>query len=194
MNVPRMLRVGAALISTVVVLSACGGAAEPTPTKPALQTAAAPSATAATAATAVPAPAPKALILVGDTVRGTAGLTDAQKTYLTCTEQNRFPQGSSIVWRFKVVDPTTAKTMTAKELKSFVLTLPDGKQKPFNWGEHPKNSNVWFWTASFELPKDYPTGAFNYKVVATDLEGRTGMFDQFPVAAGMLQVVPLGKP
>ncbi|MDE3193488.1 MAG: hypothetical protein KGN00_07370 [Chloroflexota bacterium] len=191
MDRSRALRVGAALISTVVVLSACGGAAEPEPSKPAVQTA--PPVAAATVAAPTAAPAAKALILVGDTVRGTANLTDEEKTYLTCTEQSRFPQGSSIVWRYKVIDPVTAKAMSDKQLKSFALTLPDGKSKDFTYGEHPKGSNVWFWTASFALPKDYPTGAFNYKVLATDLEGRSGNFDQFPVAAGLLQVVPIGK-
>jgi hypothetical protein len=183
------LRVGAALVSTAIVLGACGGAAEPEPTKPVQTATAAPT----VAPTVAAAPAPKTLILVGDTVRGTAGLTDEEKTFLTCTQQSRFPQGSSIVWRYRVLEPATAKAMSDKQLKSFTLTLPDGKEKAFTYGEHPKASNIWFWTASFELPKDYPTGAFNYKVLATDLEGRTGTFDQFPVAAGLLQVVPIGK-
>lgn len=177
-----------ALVITAAFLASCGAATEESTTNTTNNAAtSAPTAT-ATAAAVVP----QTLILVGDTVRGTANLTDEEKAFLTCTQQSRFPQGASIVWRFKVLDPMTAKPMSDKQLKSFSITLPDGSSKAFNYGEHPKGSNVWFWTAAYALAKDYPTGAFSYKILATDLEGRTGSFDQFPVAAGLLQVIPIG--
>jgi len=56
------------------------------------------------------AAASKALILQGDTVRSPEGLTDEQKTYLSCVEQSRFPQSSRIVWRFKAIDPVLVKS------------------------------------------------------------------------------------
>lgn len=177
------------LIFTAAFLASCGGATEEENTNTTNNATATP---APTVAAATAAPAAKALILVGDTVRGTANLTAEEKTFLTCTQQSRFPQGASIVWRYKVIDPVTAKAMTDKQLKSFTITFPDGTSKDFTWGEHPKGSNIWFFTAAFALPKDYPTGAFNYKVLATDLEGRTGAFDQFPVAGSLLQVIPIG--
>ncbi len=186
---PRARGLGAALVSAAIVLGSCGGTAEPEPTKPAQTAAPAPTTAAPTVAAA---PVPKTLILVGDTVRGSTNLTDEEKKFLSCVQQNRFAPDQQIVWRFKVMDPVTAKAMSDKQLKSFALTLPDGKDQAFKYGEHPKGSNIWFWTTSFVVPKGYPTGAFSYKVLATDIEGRTGTFDQFPVANAMLQIIPAG--
>lgn len=179
----------ATLAAVGILIASCGGGASTGAPASAAAAAATPA-----AATATPAPValPKTLILVGDTVRGTTGLTDDEKTFLGCTQQNRFTPDSQIVWRYRAIDPMTAKPLSDKQLKSFTLTLPDGKVQNFKYGEHPKGSNVWFWTTSFVLPKDYPTGAFTYKAVATDADGRTGQFEQFNVATAMLQVIPAG--
>jgi len=185
----RYLRVALALTLAVSLVS-CGGAGtgETAATK-------APAAAPATAAP-VAAAVPKTLVIVGDIVRGPEGLSDAEKAYLSCVQSSRYPQGSQIVWRYEVLDPMTAKPMDDKQLKTVTLTLPDGKTQNLTYGPHPKGPppGPSFWTTSFKLPKDYPTGAFKYKVVATDTEGRTGTDLQFTVAAAVLQVVPLGKP
>lgn len=181
----RYLRVPLALTLAVSLVS-CGGAGT--------------GETAATKAPATVAPVaaavPKTLVIVGDIVRGPEGLGDAEKAYLSCVQSNRYPQGSQIVWRYNVLDPMTAKPMDDKQLKTVTLTLPDGKTQDLKYGPHPKGPppGPYFWTTSFKLPQDYPTGAFKYKVVATDNEGRTGTDLQFTVAASVLQVVPLGKP
>ncbi len=75
-------------------------------------------------------------IFVGDVVRGPNRLTDEQKVYLSCVQANRIPQDGQIVWRFKVMDPVTAKAMDDKALKSFNLTLPDGSTKALKYGGH----------------------------------------------------------
>lgn len=187
----RILRSGTALILVGTILASCGGSAA----APAASAAPAAAATAAPAPTAaaVAVPMPKTLFIIGDTVRGTTGLTDDEKTFLGCVQQNRFAPDQQIVWRYRAMDPVTAKALGDKQLTSFTVTLPDGKALPLKYGEHPKTSGIWFWTASFVVPKDYPTGAFNYKAVATDQEGRTGQFDQFNVASAMLQIIPAGK-
>lgn len=185
--VPHHLRIGTALVLLAGTLASCGGSAQPAAT-------AAPTTPAAAApATQAAAPAAKTLLIQGDTVRGTTGLTDDEKTYLGCVQQNRFAPESQIVWRFRVYDPVTAKAMDDKQLKTFSITLPDGKALAMKYGEHPKGSGIWFWTTSFIVPKDYPTGALNYKAVASDQEGRTGQFNQFEVASAMLQIIPAGK-
>lgn len=187
----RILRSGTALILIGSVLASCGGGtAAPAPSAaPVAAATAAPT----LAPTVAPAPLPKTLIVVGDTVRGTKNLTDEEKTFLGCVQQNRFAPDQQIVWRFKAMDPMTAKAMDDKQLKSFAVTLPDGKDQAMKYGEHPKGSGVWFWTTSYVVPKDYPTGAFNFKAVATDQAGRTGQFEQFNVASAMLQIIPAGK-
>jgi len=156
-------------------------------------------ASAKTQAAAASAAAPKALILQGDTVRSPEGLTDDQKTYLSCVEFSRFPQGARIVWRFKAIDPVSGKALDDTAIKSFVITLPDGKTADFKYGGHggtKPNYLDYFWTTGFSLPADYPTGAFSYKITATSNTGLVGTWasDQFKVAAAQLTIVPAGKP
>jgi len=136
------------------------------------------------------------LVLQGDTVRSPEGLTDEEKTFLSCTQQSRFPQGSRIVWRFRVLDPITNKALDDKAIKSFDLTLPDGKTVAFKYGGHggtPEARLEFFWTAGFSLAKDYPTGAFNFQIKATSLDGAIGTWSQFLVPGAQVQVVPAGK-
>lgn len=181
----RSLRVLAFGVALAFVAAACGGgtgegqaSATVAPT---------------VAATAKPQVA-TLLILQGDTVRSPEGLTDEEKTYLSCTQQSRFPQGSRIVWRFRVLDPISNKALDDKAIKSFDLTLPDGKTQALKYGPHPATNPVeFFWTTGFSLAKDYPTGAFNYQLKATNLDGAIGTWDQFKVSAAQLLVVPIGK-
>lgn len=183
----RVLASGTALLFLTATLAACGGGTGETAAS------AAPPTAAPTAAPTV-APVAKFLILQGDTVRSPEGLTDEEKTYLSCVQQSRFPQGSRIVWRMKAIDPLSGKSLDDKQLKSFILTLPDGKTQALKWGPHPATNPVdYFWTTGFSLAKDYPTGAFNFKLVATSNEGAIGEWEEFKVAAAMLQVVPAGK-
>jgi hypothetical protein len=153
---------------------------------------------AASTAPAAAAAAPKALILQGDTVRSPEGLTDEQKTFLSCVEQSRFPQSSRIVWRFKAIDPITGQPLDDQAIQTFAITLPDGKTVDFKYGGHggtKPNYLDYFWTAGFSIPADYPTGAFSYSITATSKTGLVGKWasDQFKVAAAQLTVVAAGK-
>lgn len=128
-----------------------------------------------------------------DTVRSPEGLTDEQKTFLSCTQQSRFPVGSRIVWRARVLDPLSNKALDDKAVKSLVLTLPDGKTDNFKYGPHGGTKEApleSFWTAGFSIPTTYPTGLFAFKLTATGAEGAVGVFDQFKVPAGQLTIVP----
>lgn len=181
----RALASIAAMTFLAGVLASCGGGTGETGT--------APTTAPTVAATAAPQVA-TFLILQGDTVRSPEGLTDEEKTFLSCTQQSRFPQGSRIVWRFRALDPISSKALDDKAVKSFDLTLPDGKTQAFKYGPHPATNPVeFFWTAGFSLPKDYPTGAFNYQIKVTSLDGAIGAWDQFKVSAAQLQIVPAGK-
>ena len=133
------------------------------------------------------------LLVYADTTSGSLGTTDEEKAALSCVQKNRFPQGESIVWRVRVIDPATGKPMTDKDVKTVTLTFPDGTTKDMKFGPHPKGkTDDYFWAASFKIPADYPTGAFKYKVLATSNEGVTGSFDQFNVASSLLQVIKAG--
>ena len=183
---PRILAISVAFL---FLAASCGSSTSEGTVAPAAKT---------QAAAAPVAAAPKALILQGDTVRSPEGLTDDQKTYLSCVEFSRFPQGARIVWRFRAIDPVSGKALDDTAIKSFVITLPDGKTADFKYGGHggtKPNYLDYFWTTGFSLPADYPTGAFSYKITATSNDGLVGLWasDQFKVAAAQLTIVPAGK-
>ena len=189
---PRVL---ATSIAFLFLAASCGSSTnEGSAATPAAKTQAA----AAAAPVAPVAVVPKALLLQGDTVRSPEGLTDAQKAFLSCVEQSRFPQASRIVWRFRAIDPISGLALDDKAIKSFVLTLPDGKTVDFAYGGHggtKPNYLDYFWTSGFSIPADYPTGSFTYKITATTNQGLVGTWasDQFKVAAAQLTIVPAGK-
>lgn len=158
---------------------------------------------AATAAAPVAAPvaaAPKFLVIVGDTIRSQAGLNDVEKNInapgIHCTQQSRFPQGGRIVWRMKVMDPTTGKYLDDKAIASFTITYPDGKTDKLVYGGHGGTKEApqdMLWAVGWTVPADYPTGAFNVKIEAKSADGATGTFDQFKVSAAQLTIVKAGQ-
>lgn len=184
---PRILAIG---VTFLFIAASCG------PSTGEGSVSASPAKTQAAAASASPvAAAPKFLVVVGDTIRGKLNLDEQQVLLqypgIHCTQQSRFPQGQRIVWRMKVIDPTTGKYMDDKQIASFAITFPDGKGDKFVYGEHKGASGSDFlWAVGFTIPIDYPTGAFNYKIEAKSSEGAVGTFDQFKVSFAQLAIVP----
>lgn len=189
---PRILLFGAALALLAVSCAAPTGEAPPAATTP--------------VTTAPGAPTPVAvnhLILIGDTVRGQAGLTDEEKKLdnwqgLHCVVMSRFPQGSRIVWRMKVLDALTGQSLGDKQLEYVRITYPDGKTEALKYGGHggtKENPADFFWAVGFTVPNDYPTGVFNYKIEAKSLEGKIGRYgyDAFKVSFAQLQIVPASE-
>jgi len=144
----RILATTASFAFVVGTLASCGGG-----TGESTSATKGSSAAATTAATAK-AQVATFLILQGDTVRSPEALTDEEKTFLSCVQQSRFPQGSRIVWRFKALDPISGKALDDKAIKSFDLMLPDGKTQAFKYGGHPGGANAvptdFFWTSGFK--------------------------------------------
>lgn len=187
------------LASSVALALAAGACGTPTGEAPPAATATKAAATRApAAATATPAPAPKNLLIMLDTVRGQEGLTDEEKKLepygLHCVVMSRFPQGSRIVWRTKVLDPLTLRELDDKALEYVKITYPDGKSEALKYGGHGgTKENPWdrFWSVGYTLGKDYPTGIFNYRIEAKSVEGAIGSygFDTFKVSYAQLTVI-----
>ena len=198
----RSMRLSAVGLALGLVAASCGGATGEAPIAASTEPTVAPP---AQTQVAVAPPKPTFLMLYGDTVRGTAGLSPEEKDStkpagLTCVQMSRFPNGSRIVWRIRVLDPLTNKAMDDKAMEYVKLMLPDGKEQPLKYGPHggtKENPTDFFWVTGWTVPADYPTGVFNYVVQAKSLEGATGTFgyDAFKVTSGQLQIIPadLGK-
>lgn len=144
--------------------------------------------------TATPGP-PVDLILVADTVQGPTNLTDEERAAgAVCVQKNRFAKNEEIVWRVRVLDPTTGEPMDDQALSSVAVQLPD-QQLDLRYGPHPRDNPVdFFWTVAFDVPESYPSGLLNYTVSATANDGRTGTYNQFGVAAAQLTVTDEVRP
>lgn len=134
-------------------------------------------------------PAAGVMTIHADTVYGSKNVPpDKAKTQI-CVLASRFPHNSEIVWRARVMDSTTGQGLDDKALTKVEVKLGDGQTLPMHFAAHPKDNPVdYFWSASFEIPADYPTGTLNYEIVATDANGTTANFKPFPVAPSLVTV------
>ena len=122
------------------------------------------------------------LFFEGDMVRG-PGAGPA------CVLSSQFKHGQHIVWRLRIRDQT-GTALDNKELKSVAVELPDGKTFAMHYGGHPKGkTDDFFWTTSWQVPANYPTGTFGYKVVATTVDGKTQTWSPFNVKLSELTIV-----
>jgi len=105
-----------------------------------------------------------------------------------CVLNSQFKRGERVAFRVRVTDPK-GQPADDKKLKSLVVELPDGKKFPMKYGAHPPGGNEDnFWSASWGIPADYPTGAFGYKIVATDQDDQTQSWSPFKVAKSQLTI------
>lgn len=193
--VSRYARLLAALLTlaALLVLTACSGAKPTTAPAPA---SAAPTAPAASAAPAAPAaPAFDKLILVESPVRGSANLKDDEKALLSCVLNSKFKKNEQIVWRVKVVDPTTGQELDEKFIEKMQVKLADGKVFDMKFGLRPKDKPIdGFWTTSFTIPEDFPVGTLNYTIEATAKDGRSSQYVKFILPTAHLTVLPDVRP
>jgi len=129
-----------------------------------------------------------ALIIDGDTVQGPKNLRDAEKPLRSCVQASRFAHNEQIVWRVKVLDGATGAELDDTALISVEVKLPD-QTLALKYGPHPaKDPLDFFWTTSWTVPEDYPSGSLDYSIVATAADGRTATWEQFKVTAALLTI------
>ncbi|MCC6777480.1 MAG: hypothetical protein IT537_12755 [Hyphomicrobiales bacterium] len=111
-----------------------------------------------------------------------------------CVLANQFKRKEGVAWRIRVLDQTGA-TADDKMLKTVVVELSDGQKIPASFGPHPPRGTPtdFFWSMHWVIPADYPTGSLSYKVVVTDMDGRTQTWEPFKRAPTQLTVVA-GEP
>jgi hypothetical protein len=160
---------GLAVAGLGVVVGACQAAA--TPVQPA-------------------APAVAAnLFLTMDTVQGSTNVPTEQAAARSCVLSSRYPRNSQIVWRGQVGDPKTGEYMDDKALSKVQVQLANDKTIDMKYAAHPKDPpGESFWTGSWMVPKDQPTGTIKYKVVATATDGRTGTYEPRAVPPSLVTI------
>ncbi len=129
------------------------------------------------------------LIVQADVVSGPLNIPEDERAGRVCVLQSRFARNSEIVWRVRVTNAITGEQLSDTALESLQVKLADGQVLDMRYGDHPRdNPTDRFWTTSFDIPVDYPTGTLGYEVVATALDGSTGSFVPFNVAPSLLTV------
>ena len=159
------------LLGVGFLVAACGGSGN------------AASSTKATQATSAVA---QNVMISADIVQGSKNIPADQKADKSCVLSSRFPRNSEMVWRARIVDPTTGDLMDASVLDKVQIQLANGQTIDMKYGAHPKTPpNEYYWTGSWEVPKDAPTGTLGYTIVATAKDGRTGEYKPIALAASL---------
>jgi hypothetical protein len=126
----------------------------------------------------------KPLFIAADMVTGPGGSGPL------CVLRSQFMRKERVAWRIRVQD-ATGKQLDDKGLKGIVVELSDGQKFPAHFGGHPpKKPTDYLWSTSWSIPPDYPTGTFNYKVVATALDGTTQSWEPIKNKLSWLTVIP----
>ncbi len=122
-------------------------------------------------------PAKKDVFLYVDTVNGSRPV-GAKPRPVSCTQTNNFKRGEQVVFRIWGSEAATGAILSTENVASAVVQVP-GVAEPLklNWGAHGAQSNrVWFWTAAWVIPPDYPLGSVDMKVVFQTEAGKTGEY------------------
>lgn len=130
------------------------------------------------------------LMIAADIVQGSKNIPADQKAARSCVLSSRFPRNSEMVWRAKITDPATGDLMDDSQLDSVQVKLANGETVDMKYGAHPKTPpNEYYWTGSWEVPKDAPTGTLAYSIEVTAKDGRTGEFKPIMSVAASLPAI-----
>ena len=129
--------------------------------------------------------APK-LFIEGDIVRGN---TPAGITGPVCVLANQFKRKENVVFRIRVRN-AAGQSLDDKNIKGITVELSDGQKFLPRFGGHPpKAPTAYIWSTAWVIPDAYPTGSFNYKVVATALDGATQTWEPINTKPTLLTIV-----
>lgn len=126
-----------------------------------------------------------------DVVRG-----HEQPTGTVCVQTGVFKHGELIVWRINVFETASGRhignegkniaEINERGLKATVY-LQNGTSLVAKYDKHPPRGKEgepvrYFWTTSWQIPNDYPTGTLRWWVIVTDKAGAFVRYD--PIGAG----------
>lgn len=128
------------------------------------------------------------LIVHADTVHGNLNLLAEDMAANLCVQRSRFNLGAHIVWRIRVYDPQLGTAMDDVALESVQVLFDDGQVFETVYAPHGGEEDF-FWTTSWVIPEDYPTGSLGHQIIAKAQDGRTGEFVPFNVSYSLLTIV-----
>jgi hypothetical protein len=135
--------------------------------------------------------APAKLFLMVDMVQGSKNVPQDQAASKSCVLNSRFPRNAEIVWRARIFDAKSGDAAGSDAIARAEVRLANAVVVPMRYGPHPANAPnaESFWTGSWVVPMDQPTGTLRYSVAATAVDGRTGTFEPFSTAPSLLTII-----
>jgi hypothetical protein len=144
---------------------------------------------AALATTAIADTAPPATPFPASSV-GTLFIA-AQTVNTTGAMSSWFAPGATVVFRALALDTKTMKTLDAKGITYFYVTIPNQPNVKLKYDpQAPGASARMPWTGQWTVPTAYPAGIVGFKVLAKSTFKRRGSFVQVPVGTSQLNVSP----
>ena len=126
------------------------------------------------------------LFLAADMVQGSANIPEDDRAGRSCVLLSQYAKNSEMVWRVRISDPKTGDQMGDEEIESLVVELANGESIEMEYGPHPRQPpQTFYWTGSWVVPEDHPTGTLGYTITATANDGRTGTWEPFAVQASL---------
>jgi len=94
---------------------------------------------------------------------------------VSCVQNGMFRRGMRIVWRFEIVDMATDKRITDKDEATIVVLLPNGDEAKPRFSQRGAGrvpDAPWMWSATWDIPLDYPLGGLDYAISVQTADGR----------------------
>jgi len=119
------------------------------------------------------------VMLYVDTVNGTARAPGTSaRPRGGCTQTNVYTRGEQQVFRVWGTVAGSGDVLSTENVAYAYVTVPGTPNLKLNWGAHGATTNrVYFWTAAWILPADYPLGEATAKVVFKTEEGTFGTYE-----------------
>jgi len=97
--------------------------------------------------------------------------------------------GGTVVFRAYAIDGKTHKTVTAKDVKYFYVTIPNEPNVKLRYGARlPGASSRMPWVGAWTVPATYRSGTVEFKILLKLQSGRRAQFVQMPVTSSQLTV------
>ena len=120
------------------------------------------------------------LALFGDTVNGTHPL-GAPARPVGCTQTNVYKRGEQVVVRAFGYQLSDGAYLSIDNVTDAHFSIPGQPDIALNWGQHgPTGQKVWYWTAAWNIPVDYPLGDINVHISFKNLAGKTAALN-YPI-------------
>ena len=116
------------------------------------------------------------VFLYADTVNGSRP-KGAPARPIGCTQTSYYKRGEQLVFRVWGVETATGDVLSSANVRYAYVKIPGQPNIKFNWGAHGTAPNrIWFWTAAWDIPVDYPLGEVAYRIVFKTESNKFGIF------------------